>query len=315
MTNKLPEVGQKYRLKNYRAKIINVDSEGVTFVQGNKEYWDSFEDFFSFFEPLEDNLQNTPQSANSDKLFLEKESFNIKPKITPLSETSYLEVYSNGAFICEFPAHELHKPFSDSAIASLIKATTGREVVLIERSANSEEDNRELIEAKIDLAYCNGYQAGCNSISLIKPTSYSMESFLQIDEDLERSIEHRRITALKILKNKVNKTPNPVDLKKEEVNEKPVVKDCLITDEVEKAKKDLKDDLNAWFDDIFGEFVPIEKIRGLEPKPVLETFLKVKALLDALDKQDNIKTEAKPVADNKIEGLPWKDIKNYAMSH
>lgn len=108
-----------------------------------------------------------------------------------------------------------------------------------------------------------------------------------------------------------NSQNTPQSAISEEDNCKPVVKDCLIIDEVEKAREELKKE--------------IERRKKVEFAPSL-IHEKVQALFDALDKQDvsksdpkidmkeenvdpvNIKTETKPVADNKIEGLPWKDI-------
>lgn len=77
---------------------------------------------------------------------------------------------------------------------------------------------------------------------------------------------------------------------REEIIEKPVVKDCLITDEVEKAKERLKQHLNL-----------IKIYKGHQAARFhFEGLLDYsQALLDALDKQANIKTEAKLVADNK----------------
>jgi hypothetical protein len=74
MTNKLPVVGKRYRLRNYKAEVINVDSEGVTYLQGDKEYWDFLDDFRDYFEELpEDKAETKPETKSHISVDFAKE--------------------------------------------------------------------------------------------------------------------------------------------------------------------------------------------------------------------------------------------------
>jgi len=95
------------------------------------------------------------------------------------------------------------------------------------------------------------------------------------------------------------------ELSEDNSKEKPTVKENLTVDEVEKAKEELKNFLNR-------PIIYIDDMQ-LAAEEYNKLVIKAQNLLNALD---NIKTEAKPVVDNKIESrLPWKDVSELPDKH
>lgn len=72
-----------------------------------------------------------------------------------------------------------------------------------------------------------------------------------------------------------------------------------LSPEVKEAMEWLRDDIKAWIDDVFGEFIPLSRIKPLEPVPVYETLMMINDLLNALDKQFKV---------NEKEESIWKPV-------
>jgi hypothetical protein len=88
------------------------------------------------------------------------------------------------------------------------------------------------------------------------------------------------------------------------------IKENKIVGKVERIKKELQEDIKSWMDEIFGDFVPLEKIKPLEPKPVYETFLKTKALIDAM----NNKILYENLEDNEYFKAGWEAAIHYSKN-
>lgn len=123
MTNKLPVVGKRYRLKNYKAEVINVDSEGVTYLQGDKEYWDFLDDFRDYFEELpEDKAKTKPE--NQSHISESKEKMKQALDIIR-NRKKYLEGYNNGFDDC---LKEMAERFPDQISETSLIPSNSREL-------------------------------------------------------------------------------------------------------------------------------------------------------------------------------------------
>lgn len=96
----------------------------------------------------------------------------------------------------------------------------------------------------------------------------------QLQEELKKQVSDYEVLAKDF-----------ADLEEENYQLKQNVKNAKLIPEVKEAMEEVRDDIKAWVDDVFGEFTPLSKIKPIEPKPVYETLMMISNLLNALDKQ------------------------------
>lgn len=96
----LPKNDQIYIRKTRYARITNVDSEGVTYLeQDGKEFWDCFKDFLDFFEPVEAETQPETQSHISE----------LSPEVKEAMEELRREIALCGGGFNQSPQTELER--------------------------------------------------------------------------------------------------------------------------------------------------------------------------------------------------------------
>ena len=92
----LPKIGQIYIKKTRYARITNVDSEGVTYLeQDGKEFWDCFKDFLDFFEPAE--AETKPETQNNH--FPDVGKMVLSPEVKDAMEGLKMIVSGSAKFI------------------------------------------------------------------------------------------------------------------------------------------------------------------------------------------------------------------------
>lgn len=218
MTNKLPVVGKRYRLKNYKAEVINVDSEGVTYLQGDKEYWDFLDDFRDYFEELpEDKAETKPetQSHISESKEKMKQALDIIR-----NRKKYLEGYNNGFDDC---LKEMAERFPDQISETSLIPSNSRE--LSPEVKEAMEKLKDDIKAWVDdvfgdftpLSRIKPLEPGpvYETLMMINDLLNALDKQFMSKEEVKIDIKQEYVDSVK-----VNETSKSVAVKEEEVKEK-----------------------------------------------------------------------------------------------